>query len=71
MSITVIQGVPCYGDMSEDAFVNLACEWSDGEDFDQCYSGSKGFTTWTELVAYYVQGGLLEGYTVLECESDE
>ena len=47
------------------------CEWANGEEFEQMYTGSKGFTTWTELVSYYVASATEEGYTILECESDE
>ena len=68
---TMIKNIKCYGDMSEYATVHFVCEWADGEEFEQMYTGSKGFTTWTELVSYYVASATEEGYTILECESDE
>ena len=66
-----IKNIKCYGDMSECATVHLQCEWANGEEFEQMYLGSKGFTTWSQLVNYYIQGGKDEGYIILECESDE
>ena len=71
MSTITIKGVDCFGAMSEYATVMLQREWANGEEFEQMYLGSKGFTTWSQLVNYYIQGGLDEGYTILECESDE
>ena len=71
MSTITIKGVDCFGAMSEYATVMLQCEWANGEEFEQMYLGSKGFTTWSQLVNYYIQGGKDEGYIILECESDE
>ena len=77
---TLIKGIECFGNMSEDATVMLQCEcsasndpddWNEGDQFEQMYSGSKGFTTWYQLIDYYVIEGAKEGYIIVECESDE
>tara|TARA_R110000803_G_scaffold32033_2_gene70944 strand:+ start:699 stop:848 length:150 start_codon:yes stop_codon:yes gene_type:complete len=49
----------------------MECEWNNGEQFHQMYTGAKGFTTWTQLVNYAILAGEDDGYKVLEMESDE
>ena len=80
MSTTTIKGIQCFGDMSEDATVVMQCEctaspdpddWNEGDQFEQTYLGSKGFTTWSQLVNYYIAAGIEEGYAIVEMESDE
>jgi hypothetical protein len=66
-----IKNIECYGNMSEYASVNMECEWNNGEQFHQMYTGSQGFTTWTQLVNYAILAGEDDGYKVLEMESDE
>ena len=66
-----IKNIECYGNMSEYASVDMECEWNNGEQFHQMYTGAKGFTTWTQLVNYAILAGEDDGYKVLEMESDE